>query len=131
MSFLIAAFGVIRGVAGVMIGVITELLGSRAGQLLLVALVAFALGYRHANNTTQNALAAQRIAFEKRVALETQRRDFAIKTAAQQARNDAQEIQELEDRLAAAQKESDHASHAHDRHPGLSADGVRRLNRLR
>lgn len=137
-AIVLVAFGLLKSGVVAIFTFVDQILSTRLGQYIAITLVAFTLGYKHAANVYQSTydareaqLAAQAQKLQAQIEAEKSRRDFAIKMAAQQARSDTDQIQHLEDQLRAIKKDTDHASHANDRRPGLPLDGVRRLKRIR
>lgn len=137
-AFLLVVLGALKGWTLAAFGFLSEALKTQLGQILAAALAAFLFGAYHEHKVCARQKAAiaekQRQAeafWAKQLEAEQRRRDYAIKMAAEQARRDAKEIDQLELRLTDAKKEIDHASRANDHHPGLDARSLRRLNRLR
>lgn len=132
-----AIFTFLKSAISALLEVGSEVLSTRVGQILLALIVGMWLGYSHASNDYEARIhneqmkreAAERV-WQAEVKAEARRREQIIATAAAKARDDAQALEELSNKLDAIQKENSHASRANDRRTCVDADSVRRLNRL-
>ena len=94
------------------------------------ALIAYAAGYAYRGTVEQQAELLDKIATQKAIKAESERRDEAFANARAADAEYADALAVENSILRSKQRQDDEASHANDSRPGLRRDGVRRLNTI-
>lgn len=139
VGLLIAGFAILGAAPAWLKGLplIGNLLESiqRAAGFVLIGLglmcFAFAGGYFLRGSLAREIALQNRIATDKALAAEVQRRAKAVADARAEEAERADQLAVEIDALRAQQRKDDAASHANDSRPGLRRSGVQRLNGVR
>lgn len=138
-ALLVAGFSILGAVPATLkkiplIGTLIESIQRAAGFVLIglgLMCFAFAGGYFWRGSLEREIALQNRIATDKALKVERDRRDKAVADArAAEAERADQLAVEIDD-LRRKQREDDAKSRANDARPGLRRDGVQRLNRVR